>query len=173
MLYSLWFSWMLMLSSSLQIKGCNDISTLKIIKSVHCAVTSFSTSRMTFYEMFMMVCLILFADYSLIQEKYPSWTRASFIRRCLYQGQLGVSCFWWLCCTPSFSNDFHPLFFSRAVFCHILNFFELYAVLSLILLPPYWFCNSQITLSPMLCYLWFSLRLMLSCLSKIKQPIVF
>ncbi len=103
MLCSLWFSWMHMLPSLLKVKWCNDFSTLNFWRAYIVLSLHFLQARWHFIKC-LWWCLILFADRSLIQEKYPSWTRAWFIRRCLFQGQLGLSCFKWLGITPFFSE---------------------------------------------------------------------
>ena len=44
-----------------------------------------------FDELSMTMYVILFAGYSLVEEQYLSWTKASFMRRCFYSAQLGLS----------------------------------------------------------------------------------
>ena len=56
-----------------------------------------------FDDKFKWLYVIWFTGYSLVEVQNLSWTKASFMRRCFYQAQLGLSYLGQLCITLSFS----------------------------------------------------------------------
>ncbi len=78
-----------------------------------------------FYTVFMTVCLIWFCRLFTEWREHSSWAKISFIRRCFYQGQVGVSCLGWLCIAHSFSEVSWKMSFLRSSLS-LRNVFQLF-----------------------------------------------
>ena len=103
-----------MLISLLNFPKTHEVVSKKLLPMLF---LKFSRSMMTFDEILLTVFLVLFADYSLVEEQYLSRTKAFFNWRCFYQGQLfGGS----LCITSSLSEvSWNPTCWIRVWRLHV------------------------------------------------------